>query len=181
MEIYFLFSNSSVCRSLSSTSFHRQPPTHSPRHQFILQRRTRHRRRVISLIETSRGWLSSFGYFLVVQKFQLVPLHMHGPFGWDLDRRRRCFGGDGSRYTIHVFNINGSPCAFTLAPSTTSFGNTLKWFQVFYHSVFSLLLSCAKLRNLLLFFLFSGCSSPHSLDWSREANGWWFTVKIEAY
>lgn len=115
MEIYFLFSNSSVCRSLSSTSFHRQPPTHSPRHQFILQRRTRHRRRVISLIETSRGWLSSFGYFLVVQKFQLVPLHMHGPFGWDLDRRRRCFGEHmegmalDTQYTFSILTVLHAP------------------------------------------------------------------------
>lgn len=32
----------------------------------------------------------------------------------------------------------------------TSFGNTLKWFQVFYHSVFSLLLRarCAEMRNV---------------------------------
>jgi hypothetical protein len=42
------------------------------------------------------------------------------------------------QYTLFVFNIRLTSHS---TPFATSFWNTLKWFQVFYHSVFSLLLS----------------------------------------
>lgn len=93
-------------------------------------------------------------------------------------------GGVGERASKHTF-LGRKPCSihntrfsysiFASPPSlATSFGNTLKWFQVFYHSVFSLLLSAVQ--NCEIYF------SPSCFDCGERnmrANGWWFPWKIE--
>lgn len=108
----------------------------------------------------SEGWFRLLKYFrfhpkrVACKMFSNVLLHMHSSAGFSCNHHLHSV----VRYTKHhIFNIPGYFCPFHSrfywsppTPITTSFGNTLKWFQVFYHSVFSLLLCCAKLRNFLV-------------------------------
>lgn len=149
------------------------PSATHPIHQFIswrtLPKQTTSAKGDSRLLKHSRGLVS--GYFSVVQKslhhytcrHKAVTIHHHCRYlKWVFSRNEEeSLPALDTQYTFSIFTIRRPipPDAAPPTPITTSFGNTLKWFQVFYHSVFSLLLCRAKLRNL--FFSFSLLSAVY--------------------
>lgn len=64
------------------------------------------------------------------------------------NQRQCCF--DTQSTTFSIFPVTSPrPTVFPPTPSTTSFGNTLKWFQVFYHSVFLFITLLCKIAKFI--------------------------------